>query len=60
MAEVTSFVFHNKLPVALVDNTEVPLQLSVTLIVGAAGKAVTVTVTPVLLLVQLLALTTST
>lgn len=35
--EVDSPVFHNKVPVAVVDSTDVPSQLSVTVTTGIAG-----------------------
>lgn len=35
--EVDSPVFHNKVPVALVDSTDVPSQLSTTVTAGADG-----------------------
>jgi len=35
--EVDSPVFHNNVPVALVDNTEVPSQLSTTVTTGVDG-----------------------
>jgi len=37
--EVDSPVFHNNVPVALVDNTEVPSQLSTTVTTGVEGPA---------------------
>jgi len=40
---VVAFVLHNKVPVAPVDNIDVP-QLSATVTVGVAGNAFTVTV----------------
>lgn len=39
MDEVVAPVLHTKLPAAVVDNTDVPLQLLVTDTVGVAGTA---------------------
>ena len=35
--EVVSFVLHNSVPVAVVDNVDVPLQLSTTVTTGVDG-----------------------
>ena len=37
IVEAVSFVFHNKVPAALVDSVEVPLQLFTTVTTGVAG-----------------------
>ncbi len=37
MVEVVSFVLHNNVPLAVVDNVDVPLQLFTTLTVGVDG-----------------------